>query len=75
MTQADLRDDLFDALLDALDDLGMRRLAESLDIGYTSDKGLTIAIKDATTQLDVALRKISRIATRMGYIDKEKNNA
>ena len=75
MTQSELRDDLFDALLDALEDLGMRRLAESLDIGYTNDKGLTIAIKDATIQLDVALRKISRLATRMGYIDKEKNNA
>jgi hypothetical protein len=75
MTQSELRDDLFDALLDALEDLGMRRLAESLDIGYTNEKGLTIAIKDATTQLDVALRKISRLATRMGYIDKEKNNA
>ena len=73
MRQEELRNTLKTVMLDEIDYNQMTKLADAIDGDYAGDsKGLIIAITDARASLDTALRKISRLAVRMGYIEKEK---
>jgi hypothetical protein len=69
VTQQELRNILKTVMLDELDYIDMHKLADALDGEHIGEsKGVMIAVQDAKDSLDNTLRKISRLAVRLGYI-------
>lgn len=71
MRQREFRDNIIDIISDYLYDNGMGEVADALSGNV--DPELQKASVEAGISLNRSLTKLSRLAVRMGYIEKEKH--
>lgn len=73
MNQQGFRDCITFLVQDEMDDLGMPLISECLHGNTTGgfDPALDKAMSEAYASYKTSLNKLSRLATRLGYIDKE----
>lgn len=78
MRQQDLRLKLVEAMQDCLTELGMEELNNCFSLGDPEDpvfeKDIEKAMDMAYYSITDALKQISRLATRLGYIDKQQSH-
>jgi hypothetical protein len=74
-TQQELREDLISALCEELDLQGMPEVADAIAGTFFVDDAdwLDKAKREVYTSINQALRKVSRLATRLDYLEKETN--
>lgn len=72
LKQSELREILREAVAEKLDSLDFFDLADAV-IGEWDNDALDKAFNDVYYGVDNALKKVSRLAVRLGYLDKETN--
>ena len=72
-TQQELRDALLEAMADKLDDLDMPALGDVVMNITLTDESLAIdkASHEVYASLITSLKRVSRLAVRLGYLQKE----
>lgn len=72
LKQSELREILREAIAMRLDSLDFFDLADAV-LGECENDALAKAFDDVYYGIDNALKKVSRLAVRLGYLDKETN--
>lgn len=73
MTQAELRDELLEAMATRLDSFDMVELGDLVQGDLWLNGELDRAKKEVYALLMEAMKKLSRLAARLDYLEKEKN--
>lgn len=74
MIQQEFREEVLQVLCDYLDDIQMEKLADAVSGAFQIDEPawLDKAKREVYSSMSQTLRKMSRLATRLDYLEKEE---